>query len=50
MLFNQVQQQGAKIRELKSRQVSVLELQQQLAEMKAALLDLQSRKGRVAQP
>ena len=47
MLLNEVQQQAAKIRELKSRQVSVLEMQQQLAEMKAAMLDLQPREGRV---
>ncbi len=48
MLCVEVQQQAAEIRDLKGQQVSVLEMQKQLAEMKAALLDLQSREGRVA--
>ena len=49
LLLNEVQQQAAEIRELKSGQVPVLEMRRQLTEMKAALLDLKSRKGRVAQ-
>jgi hypothetical protein len=50
MLLNEVQQQAAEIRELKERQAQQLrDMQQQLADMRAALVKLQAEDELVAQ-
>ena len=49
ILLNEVQQQAAEIRDLKQQQKTVGEMQEQLAEMHAALLKLQAKDELVAQ-